>query len=110
MNEDDLPKLKGLPADLHQMVAVSDAVNRDPHDFSRPWEDDAERTAVLTKMQTLARAKLAAYNAGCYGCSGSASCACSEAWDGCCCGCSPGRGGVRKLLRLPLRCPCWMRI
>jgi hypothetical protein len=63
MNEDDLPKLKGLPADLHQMVAVSDAVNRDPHDFSRPWEDDAERTAILTKMQTLARAKLAAYNA-----------------------------------------------
>ena len=63
MNEDDLPKLKGLPADLHQMVAVSDAVNRDPHDFSRPWEDDAERTAILTKMQTLARAKLAAYGA-----------------------------------------------
>ena len=63
MNEDDLPKLKGLPADLHQMVAVSDAVNRDSHDFARPWEDDAERTAILTKMQTLARAKLAAYNA-----------------------------------------------
>jgi hypothetical protein len=63
MNEDDLPKLKGLPADLHQMVAVSDAVNRDSHDFSRPWEDDAERTAILTKMQTLARTKLAAYNA-----------------------------------------------
>jgi hypothetical protein len=62
MNEDDLPKLKGLPADLKQMVAVSDAVNRDPHDFARPWEDDAERTAILTKMQTLARAKLAAYN------------------------------------------------
>jgi hypothetical protein len=63
MNEDDLPKLKGLPADLHQMVAVSDAVNRDPHDFARPWEDDAERAAVLTKMQALARAKLAAYGA-----------------------------------------------
>ena len=63
MNEDDLPKLKGLPADLHQMVAVSDAVNRDPHDFARPWEDDAERTAILTKMQVLARAKLAAYGA-----------------------------------------------
>jgi hypothetical protein len=63
MNEDDLPKLKGLPVDLHQMVAVSDAVNRDPHDFARPWEDDAERTAILTKMQALARVKLAAYGA-----------------------------------------------
>ena len=63
MNEDDLPKLKGLPADLHQMIAVSDAVNRDPHDFARPWEDEAERTAILTKMQALARVKLAAYGA-----------------------------------------------
>ena len=61
MNEDDLPKLKGLPTDLKQMVAVSDAVNRDPHDFGRPWEDDAERTAILTKMEVLARAKLAEY-------------------------------------------------
>ena len=41
MTAEDLPKLKGLPADLHQMVAVSDAVNRPQHDFSRPWEDDA---------------------------------------------------------------------
>ncbi len=64
MTEADLPRMKGLPADLQQMVAVSDAVNRDPHDFSRPWEDDAERAAVLTKMQALARAKLAEYVAG----------------------------------------------
>jgi hypothetical protein len=63
MNEDDLPKLTGLPKDLHQMVAVSDATNRDSHDFARPWEDDAERAAILSKMQALARVKLAAYGA-----------------------------------------------
>ncbi len=61
MGESDLPKLTGLPADLHQMVAVSDAVNREPHDFTRAWDDDAERVAVLEKMQALARAKIADY-------------------------------------------------
>jgi hypothetical protein len=63
MTEDDLPKLKGLPTDLKQMVAVSDAANRPVHEFARPWEDDKERSAVLSKMQVLARAKLAEYGA-----------------------------------------------
>ncbi|MCU1320418.1 MAG: hypothetical protein JWM43_67 [Acidobacteriaceae bacterium] len=63
LTEDDLPKLTGLPVDLKQMVAVSDAANRPVHEFARPWEDDAERKAILTKMQTLARAKLAGYGA-----------------------------------------------
>ena len=63
MTEDDLPKLKGMPkeVDLHQMVAVSDAANREPHDFSRAWEDDEERKAILTKMEVLAQKKMAAY-------------------------------------------------
>ncbi len=61
MTEEDLPKLSGLPQDLHQMVAVSDAKNRPPHEFARPWEDAAEKTAVLGKMQAMARAQLAAY-------------------------------------------------
>lgn len=61
MNEDDLPKLMGLPADLQQMAAVSDAVNRPEHEFARPWADDAERSAILTKMEVIARAKLAEY-------------------------------------------------
>jgi len=64
MTEADLPKLNGLPQDLHQMVAVSDAKNRDPHEFARPWEDAAEKAAVLGKMQAMARAQLAAYAAG----------------------------------------------
>jgi hypothetical protein len=61
MNETDLPKLTGLPANLHQMVAVSDAVNRDPHPFTLEWDDEAQHKAILEKMQTIARAQLAAY-------------------------------------------------
>jgi hypothetical protein len=61
MNETDLPKLVGMPVDTKQIIAVSDAANREPHDFARPWDDDAERAAILTKMEALARAKLAAY-------------------------------------------------
>jgi hypothetical protein len=55
------PKLMGIPKDMHQMVAVSDAKNRDPHPFARPWEDANEHAAILAKMQGFARAKLADY-------------------------------------------------
>jgi hypothetical protein len=61
MNETDLPKLTGIPANLHQMVAVSDAVNRDPHPFTLDWDDEAQHKAILEKMQTMARAQIAAY-------------------------------------------------
>jgi len=57
----EVPKLMGIPKDMHQMVAVSDARNRDPHPFARPWEDTNEHAAVLAKMQGFARAKLAEY-------------------------------------------------
>jgi hypothetical protein len=62
LSETDLPKLTGLPQNLHQMVAVSDAVNRDPHSFVLAWDDASQRAAILEKMQTLARAQLAAYD------------------------------------------------
>ncbi len=62
MTEADLPKLTGLPSNLHQMVAVSDAVNRDPHPFTLDWDDEAQHQAILHKMQDLARAQLTAYN------------------------------------------------
>lgn len=61
MSETDLPKLVGTPVDLRQMVAVSDAVSREEHDFARPWTDPAERATVLGKMEEMARAKLAEY-------------------------------------------------
>lgn len=65
LNDVDIPKLSGLPGDLdlHQLVAVSDAVNRPQHDFSRPWDDEDEHQAILGKMQTAARAALTAYEA-----------------------------------------------
>jgi hypothetical protein len=61
MTETDLPKLTGLPPNLHQMVAVSDAVNRDPHIFTLDWDDEAQHQAILQKMQGMARAQLTAY-------------------------------------------------
>jgi hypothetical protein len=64
MTETELPKLVGLPVDLHQMVAVSDAVNRDPHEFALAFDDATQRAAVLQKMQAMARAQLAAYKGG----------------------------------------------
>lgn len=65
VSDKDFPKLSGLPAeqDLHQMVAVSDATNRPVHDFSRPWGDDSDRQAILTKMEAVAQAQLATYTA-----------------------------------------------
>ena len=61
MDEGDLPALAGLPPDMHQRVAVSDAVNRPAHDFSRAWASEAEHTAILTQLQAIARTRLAAY-------------------------------------------------
>jgi hypothetical protein len=65
MTDTDIPKLSGLPGDqdLHQIVAVSDAADRPPHDFSRAWDDEPEHQAILGKMQSAARAQLAAYEA-----------------------------------------------
>lgn len=65
LNDDDIPKLSGLPGDqdLHQLVAVSDAADRPPHDFTRAWDDEDEHQAILAKMQVAARATLAAYEA-----------------------------------------------
>ena len=63
MGEDDLPALMGLPPDMHQQVAVSDAANRPQHDFNRAWADEAERASVLATMQKFAREKLAGYGA-----------------------------------------------
>lgn len=59
----EIAKLVGVPADLKQMVAVSDAANRPPHDFARAWQDDRERATILAKMQALARSELQAYSA-----------------------------------------------
>lgn len=56
-----VPQLAGTPPEMLQMVAVSDAVDREPHLFARPWADPAERAAILQKMEAMAQTKLAAY-------------------------------------------------
>jgi hypothetical protein len=61
MDASDLPSLNGIPGDMRQMVAVSDAANRPTHIFTRAWTDAAERAQVLAKMQAFARAQLATY-------------------------------------------------
>ena len=57
-----VPPLNGLPADMHQMVAVSDAKNRPEHDFTRMWDSFSEQADVLRQMQAMAREKLAGYD------------------------------------------------
>ncbi len=59
--EEGTKELTGMPADLHQAVAVSDAVSREAHPFARPWEDPAERANTLAAMATLAKPRVAAY-------------------------------------------------
>jgi hypothetical protein len=54
-----LPQLSGLPPDLHQMVAVSDAVDRPEHDFTHHFLADSERADVVAKMQAMAKAVIA---------------------------------------------------
>ncbi len=61
LTETELPKLAGLPQNMRQMIAVSDAVDRDPHSFALAWDDPAQRAAILAKMQGLAQAQLAGY-------------------------------------------------
>jgi hypothetical protein len=58
---DTTPELKTLPLDLHQVVAVSDAVNREPHIFTREWDSPTDRTETLTALEALAQPRIAKY-------------------------------------------------
>ncbi len=54
-----LPPLRGLPPDMRQMVAVSDAADRPEHDFTYEWTDANQKAATLSKLEVMARAALA---------------------------------------------------
>ena len=56
-----VPPLSGVPAGLHQAAAVSDAVSREEHDFTRAWDSSAERAKVLESLQALARPRIQSY-------------------------------------------------
>jgi hypothetical protein len=54
-------ELKTLPPNLHQVAAVSDAANREPHLFAREWATPTERAATLLQFETLAQPRIANY-------------------------------------------------
>ncbi len=53
-------KLEGLPKDLEQMAAVSDAKTREPHDFIYKWGSPEDGTKMQNAMEDLAKKALAA--------------------------------------------------
>jgi hypothetical protein len=58
---DPSAQLTGIPTGLHQIVAVSDPTNREPHPFAREWATPTERADILAKLQIIAQQQLADY-------------------------------------------------
>jgi hypothetical protein len=54
-------QLSGLPPNLHQTAAVSDASNREAHVFTREWETPHEHDVTLSAVQILAKPLIASY-------------------------------------------------
>jgi hypothetical protein len=54
-------QLSGIPTGLHQMVAISDPANREPHPFARDWASPTERADILAKLEVIAQRQLATY-------------------------------------------------
>ena len=52
-------KVVGMPADLKQAVAISDAASRPAHDFHYSFDSDATRATTLANIKQLALAVLA---------------------------------------------------
>jgi hypothetical protein len=53
-------KLTGTPSNLEQMIAVSDASDREGHPFVYLWADPADATKMQTQMEIAASAAIAA--------------------------------------------------
>jgi hypothetical protein len=49
------PQLTGVPPNLHQAIAVSDAASNPTHVFARDWDSPTERASTLADMQKLAQ-------------------------------------------------------
>lgn len=58
---DEVPALTGMPANMHQAVAVSDPATPDTHVFTREWDSAAERTNTLAALHAIALKELAPY-------------------------------------------------
>ena len=55
---DVLPTLKGLPPDMHQAVAVSDAKSRPEHIWSYSWANPNDEAKMKADMEDVARKEL----------------------------------------------------
>jgi hypothetical protein len=55
------PQLTTMPPDMHQLVAISDAANRDPHIFDRPWDSPADHAETLRELESQAQNAIAKY-------------------------------------------------
>jgi hypothetical protein len=53
-----LPSLIGLPADMYQQVAVSDAINRPVHVWDYSWANPDDQNKMKADMEDLARTTL----------------------------------------------------
>ena len=53
------PKLTGAPPNLQQMVAVSDAEDREPHPFAYGWSSPSDAAKMKSQMEALAQKALA---------------------------------------------------
>ena len=61
MTDDYQPaQLTGVPSGLQQMIAVSDASDREAHPFVYLWADPADATTMQTQMEIAASAAIAA--------------------------------------------------
>ncbi len=49
------PSLMGLPAQMQQVVAVSDARNRPPHPWSYSWANPADEDKMKSELEDIAR-------------------------------------------------------
>jgi hypothetical protein len=50
-----VPSLMGLPPDLEQAVAVSDAKSRPPHPWSYSWSDQDDEAKMKSELEEIAR-------------------------------------------------------
>ncbi len=54
-----LPKLVGLPQDMHQIIGVSDAADRPVHVWNYSWPSASEEAAMKSQLEKIARKDLA---------------------------------------------------
>jgi hypothetical protein len=54
----EAPELKGMPPEVHQMVAVSDDVNRPAHVWSYSWSNAGDEIKMKTQLEAIAREAL----------------------------------------------------